>query len=76
MILRDYYKEFKPKEYLFEGQNGGAYTTRSLNRIMQESKQKANVKKTGSIHALRHSFATHLLEGGTDLSIIQKATRS
>ena len=71
-VLRDYYKKYKPKEYLFEGQAGGAYTSRSLNRIMQEAKEKAGVKKAGSIHAFRHSFATHLLEGGTDISIIQK----
>lgn len=71
-ILRDYYKSYKPKEFLFEGQQGGAYSTRSLQLILKEAKQKAGVKKEGSIHAFRHSFATHLLEGGTDLSIIQK----
>ncbi|HUS02333.1 MAG TPA: site-specific integrase [Chitinophagaceae bacterium] len=71
IVLRIYYKEYKPKQFLFEGQSGGAYTARSLNRIMQDAKQKAGVKKEGSIHAFRHSFATHLLEGGTDISIIQ-----
>ncbi len=71
-ILRDYYKKFKPKEYLFEGQQGGAYSARSLQLIIKQAKGKAGVKKEGSIHAFRHSFATHLLEGGTDLTIIQK----
>lgn len=71
-VLRIYYKQYTPKQYLFEGQAGGAYTSRSLNRIMQDAKEKAGVKKEGSIHAFRHSFATHLLEGGTDISIIQK----
>ncbi len=71
-VLRIYYKQFAPKQYLFEGHSGGAYTSRSLNRIMQDAKQKAGIKKEGSIHAFRHSFATHLLEGGTDISIIQK----
>lgn len=71
-VLRDYYKLYKPKEFLFEGQQGGSYTSRSLNRIMQDAKHKAGIKKEGSIHAFRHSFATHLLESGTDISIIQK----
>ena len=71
-VLRDYYKLYKPKEFLFEGQSGNSYTARSLSKIMQSAKQKAGVKKQGSIHAFRHSFATHLLESGTDISIIQK----
>lgn len=71
-ILRDYYKMYKPKQLLFEGQSGGAYSSRSLNMIMHHAKVKAGVKKEGSIHAFRHSFATHLLEGGTDISIIKQ----
>lgn len=71
-FLRSYYIKYKPKGYLFEGQQGGAYSTRSLQLILKEAKQKAGVKKQGSMHALRHSFATHLLEGGTDLTLIQK----
>jgi site-specific recombinase XerD len=71
-VLRNYYKIYKPKIFLFEGQSKGAYTSRSINSIIHMAKQKAGVKKKGSVHALRHSFATHLLEGGTDLSIIQK----
>ncbi len=70
--MRNYYRIYKPKLFLFEGQSKGAYTSRSINSIIHMAKQKAGVKKKGSVHALRHSFATHLLEGGTDLSIIQK----
>ncbi|MEI7803104.1 MAG: site-specific integrase [Bacteroidota bacterium] len=71
-LLRTYAKEYKPKEWLFEGQAGGQYSARSIQEVIQQAKKKAGVTKKGSIHALRHSFATHLLEGGTDLLSIKE----
>jgi site-specific recombinase XerD len=72
LILRQYYLQYRPKEFLFEGQAGGPYSKRSVNMFIADAKRKAGIKKSGSTHALRHSFATHLLEGGTDLRIIQE----
>jgi len=70
-LLRGYFKQYQPKEYLFEGQEGGAYTARSIQAFFQVICQKAGIKKKVSVHTLRHSFATHLLENGTDLRYIQ-----
>ncbi len=70
-LLRTYFTTYKPKLWLFEGQTGGQYSTRSIQMIMQEATFKAKIKKKISVHTLRHSFATHLLENGTDLRYIQ-----
>ena len=70
-LLRTYFKEYKPKEYLFEGQECGQYSARSIQTFFQEICKKAGIKKKVSVHTLRHSFATHLLENGTDLRYIQ-----
>jgi site-specific recombinase XerD len=70
--LRSYYKLHRPKTYLFEGQYGGQYATRSIQAIFKIAMKKANVNKTVGIHGLRHSYATHLLECGTDMIFIQK----
>ena len=71
--LRMYYKEYKPALYFFEGQYPGEpYSTRSIQLILAAAKKKAKVNKPGSIHALRHSYATHLLDKGVDITYIQK----
>lgn len=70
--LRMYFKEYQPKEYLFEGQYGGPYSVRSAQAVFKQAMKAAGINKQVGIHGLRHSYATHLMEAGTDIGHIQK----
>ena len=70
--MKDYLIKFCPKIFLFEGQKGGRYSASSVQAIMKRAVKKSGIKKHATVHTLRHSFATHLLENGTDIRFIQK----
>jgi len=71
--LREYWKECRPKEWLFEApMKGGKYINKSLQDVFKRALKKSGVVKPGSIHKLRHCYATHLYEDGHNLLALKK----
>jgi integrase/recombinase XerD len=71
-LLRLYVKQYKPVEWLFEGQFGGQYGASSIQHILKDAVSRSKIRKKVTVHTLRHSFATHLLEHGVDIRYIQE----
>lgn len=70
--LREYYRAYRPKQWLFEGWKGKHYAARSIGNILTRAARKARIDKNVTPHTLRHSFATHLMESGVALPVIQQ----
>lgn len=72
-ILRQYYKQYKPKVYLFNGQNSLYYSARSINEFLKDIARKSGIEnKRIYAHLIRHCTFTHMVENGVDIRIIQK----
>ena len=71
-MLRNYYKQYKPVEYLFNGQFGNQYSERSINEFLKHYAAKAGISKRIHAHLLRHCAFTHMVEAGTDINLIQR----
>lgn len=72
-LLREYYRGYRPGHYLFEGYNkAGSYSASSLNKIVKRAAKKAGIGKCISVHTIRHCYATHMLEKGANIRVIQQ----
>jgi len=71
-VLKPYYLKYKPTNYLFYGQHKEQYSSQSLRKVFHKACKEARVKKKVTLHSLRHAYATHLMEAGTDIRIIKE----
>jgi integrase/recombinase XerD len=72
IMLRNYAKAYKPNDLIFTGESGGFYSGSSLQKVFKRAKVQAKINKPVTLHTLRHSYATHLLEAGVNLRYIQE----